>query len=83
MDEHAYEQAQWRATILAFVILLAALGVEQVIQLSDALRSQIGVLTVLLMYGFWHLLCGMSRPGKKKRQPNDSSIETRADHNEA
>jgi hypothetical protein len=66
MEEHAYEQAQWRATILAFVISLAALGAEQLIPLSDAMRAQIGVLTVLLMYGFWHLLCAMIRPGEKK-----------------
>ena len=62
MDDLAREQAQWRATILTFVVLVAVLGVEQVIPLSDALRTQIGVLTVLLTFGFWNLLCGMLRP---------------------
>jgi hypothetical protein len=38
--------------------------VEQALPLSDALRSQIGVLTLLLMFGFWHLLSGLTQPGK-------------------
>ena len=65
-DDQAREQAQWRATILTFVILLAALGVEQMLPLSDALHTQIGVLTVLLTFGFWNLLCGMIRPRRDK-----------------
>jgi hypothetical protein len=66
-NDLAREQAQWRATILTAVILVAVLGVEQVVPLSDTLRSQIGVLTVLLGFGFWNLLCGMIRPSVKKR----------------
>lgn len=66
-DDLAREQAQWRATILTLVILLAMLGTEQVIPLSDTLRSQIGVLTVLLSFGTWNLLCGMIRPSGHKQ----------------
>ena len=66
-DDLAREQAQWRATKLTFIIILLILGAEQVIPLSDALRSQIGVLTVLLAFGFWNLLCGMIRPSGNKR----------------
>lgn len=66
-DDLAREQAQWRATKLTLIIVLVILGIEQVIPLSDALRSQIGVLTVLLAFGFWNLLCGTVRPSGKKQ----------------
>lgn len=59
MENQENEQLEWRASILTFVVLLAILGLEQFLPISDTLRSQIGVLTVLLMYGFWHLACGL------------------------
>lgn len=65
MDNHATGQSEWRATIIVLVATGIALGVEQTLPLSDALRSQIGVLTVLLMSGLWHLLFGLL-PGDKR-----------------
>ena len=61
-DDLAREQAQWRATEVALVIVLVILGIEQIIPMSDALRTQIGVLTALLAFGLWNLLCGAIRP---------------------
>ncbi len=67
-DDLAYEQAQWHATKLIFIVMLAILGAEQIVPLSDALRSQIGVLTVLLTFGFWNLLCEAIHPGGGNKQ---------------
>jgi hypothetical protein len=66
MDDHAREQAQWRATIIALVVSVTALGIEQLAPFSDALRSQIGVLTVLLTFGIWQMLYGLLQPDDKK-----------------
>ncbi len=65
MDSPVSDQSQWRGLLLALVVTGVVLGVEQVLPLSDSLRSQIGVLTVLLMSGLWHLVYGLL-PGVKK-----------------
>lgn len=68
MDDHEREKAQWEATIIAVVVLVTALGIEQLAPFSDALRSQMGVLTVLLTFGVWQMLYGLLQPDDRKGQ---------------
>ena len=64
MENHSSEQAEWRAVIVSLIIVGLALGVEQVLPMSDGFRSQIGVLTVLLGFGCWHMIVGLVTSGK-------------------
>ncbi len=58
MEDHSSDRAQWRATVIVLLVSGVVLGAEQILPMSDTFRSQIGVLTVLLTFGFWHMLVG-------------------------
>ncbi len=59
MKDDSAEHAEWHAVIVTLIILGAMLGAEQVMPISDTLRSQIGVLTVMLGFGLWHVAIGI------------------------